>query len=275
MTSFPVVPTEGLGPDLPRLLRWAGLCLLGLFALGVVSSLLPLALMSSAWQLQQIQTLLQQGPMALIGLALVGVGRHLADLDLSERRAALLRRLVLAVALGYGLLIPLQLFATWNQWKQAASREAAGRERLRSRLETLDRQVSGARDDAQLQRLLRQLPVAAPSLEQLGANPQARRRGAQVLLSRLSDGVALELRRREERQGMLVFRSSLRNALAALLLSVAWLMVAAPRPRLALPWRREGAGSGRRRGSQRLEDLFDPALTPAETGNQGAPRPGA
>jgi hypothetical protein len=44
-----------------------------------------------------------------------------------------------------------------------------------------------------------------------------------VLISRLSDGVALQLRRREQLRGTLVFRSSLRNALSALLFSVAWL----------------------------------------------------
>jgi len=272
MTSSPLVPTGGFGADLPRLLRWGGLSLLGLFALGVVSSLLPLALLSPVWQLQQIQTLLQQGPMALIGLCLLGIGRHLADLELSEQRAALLRRLALAVGVGYGLLIPLQLFATWNQWKAATGREAIGRERLRSRLETLDRQVGQATDDAQLQRLLRQLPVAAPSLEQLGPNPQARRRGAQTLITRLADGVALELRRREERRGMLVFRSSLRNGLAALLLSAAWLLAAAPRPRLALPW---GRGPRRHDHSAHLEDLFDPDLSPSDSGPQGATPPRA
>ena len=186
-----------------------------------------------------------------------------------------MRRLALAAAVGCGLLIPLQLFASWNQWKEAASREAIGRQRLQTQLETLDRQVGKATDDAQLQQLLRQLPVAAPSLEQLGPNPQARRRGAQVLISRLSDGVALQLRRREQLRGTLVFRSSLRNALAALLFSVAWLMVATPRPRLVVPlWVRE-SGALRRRRSQPLEDLFDPSLAPIETGNQGTPPPRA
>jgi hypothetical protein len=72
-----------------------------------------------------------------------------------------------------------------------------------------------------------------------------------------------------------VFRSSLRNALAALLFSVAWLMVATPRPRLVVPrWVRE-SGSLRRGRSQHLEDLFDPCLAPTETGNQGAAPPRA
>jgi hypothetical protein len=269
------VSIEGLGADLPRMLRWAGLTLLALFALGVVSSLLPPALLSPSWQLQQIQTLLQQGPMALIGLSLLAIGRHLSDEELSERRGARAPRLALAVALGYGLLIPLQLFASWNQWNEAVSREAVGREQLRSRLEALDRQVSRAGDDAQLLRLLRQLPVAAPSLEELGPDPQARRRGAQLLLSRLSDGLALELRRKEERRGLLVFRSSLHNSLAALLLSVAWLMVASPRPRLEFRWSRKGSGPLRPRAPERLEDLFDPSRTPPESGAPGVPPPAA
>jgi hypothetical protein len=219
--------------------------------------------------------LLRWGGLCLLPFALLGLGHHLADLELSERRVGLLRRLTLAVAVGYGLLIPLQLMPSWNQWKEAAGQEAIGRERLQSQLEALDRQVGKATDDAQLQGLLRQLPVAAPSVEQLGPKPQARRRGAQVLLSRLSDGVALELRRRDERRGMLVFRSSLRNALAALMLSVAWLMVASPRPRLVLPHWVRAPGALRRRRSEHLEDLFDPSLAPIETGTPGAQPPGA
>ena len=64
------------------------LFILCLTLLHVVSSLLPLSLLSPVWQLQQIQTLLQQGPMALIGLPMVGIGSHLAHLRLSERRTA-------------------------------------------------------------------------------------------------------------------------------------------------------------------------------------------
>lgn len=262
MSSSPPVSSDRLGADLPRMLSWAGLTLLALFVLGVVSSLLPPALLSPPWHLQQVQTLLQQGPMALTGLALLAIGRHLSDEELSQRRVVQARRLALAAALGYSLLIPLQLYASWNQWKQAASRDAAGREQLQSRLEALDLEVSRAGTDAQLQRLLRQLPAPAPRLETLGPDPEARRRGAQELLTRLSDRLALELRRREEQRGLLVLRSSLRNSLAALLLSVAWLMVAAPRHRLQLPWSRKGGGPSLSRSPERLEDLFERSRTP-------------
>lgn len=68
-----------------------------------MSSLQPLALLSPVCHLQQIHTLLQQGPMALIGLPMVGIGCHLAALKLSERRMAWVRRLALPLALAVAM----------------------------------------------------------------------------------------------------------------------------------------------------------------------------
>lgn len=89
------------------------LALFLLFGIGLLNQLLPLRLLAPAWQLRMANALIEGAPLALIGLGLLQLAPHL---DPSARqlqaRWQQLGRLGVIAALGFVLLLPLQVVAT-------------------------------------------------------------------------------------------------------------------------------------------------------------------
>jgi hypothetical protein len=89
---------------------WVGVVLLGSFLTGLINAAPP-RLADPAWQLNLIGLLLGSGGMALIGSLLICLARVFDQSDRQiQNRAQLVRKLATWVALGWLLLIPLQLF---------------------------------------------------------------------------------------------------------------------------------------------------------------------
>lgn len=93
-----------------RYTHWVGLALLGSFLAGLINALPP-RLIDPAWQLNLIGLLLSSGGIALIGALLICLARVFDQNDHQiQKRTQLVRNLATWVALGWLLLIPLQLF---------------------------------------------------------------------------------------------------------------------------------------------------------------------
>ncbi|MFM7264150.1 MAG: hypothetical protein ACKOZW_00835 [Cyanobium sp.] len=87
--------------------------------------LLPPALAQPTWQLQLGDSLRGTASVPLVATALLLFAQRLdPEAEAIERRVTLVRRLCLAVALGFLLLIPLQISAGTSQMAQASSGES-------------------------------------------------------------------------------------------------------------------------------------------------------
>ena len=96
--------------DGARYIHWVGLVLLGGFLVSLIN-VLPPKFTDPTWQLTTISLLIAGGTSALIGSLLVCLARlfNLGDRQV-QKRSALVRTLASWVALGWLLLIPLQLY---------------------------------------------------------------------------------------------------------------------------------------------------------------------
>jgi hypothetical protein len=94
------------------MLSVASISLLVVFTSTVLGSILPARLMDPVWQLSTTATLINNAPVALVGLA----GMHLANhLDpghsILRRRLSVSARLARFAGVGFLLLVPVQLMA--------------------------------------------------------------------------------------------------------------------------------------------------------------------
>lgn len=140
-----------LGPTLSAV----GLGLIALFAIAAFSQVLPLRLLVSAWQLRAASVLVETGPFALIGLALLQLG---ARLDPSNERLQLrwhrLGRLGVVAALGFLLLIPLQAVAAYLSRQTAVNVQRRQEQQLERNFSALRQQIGAAASFPDLQRRL-------------------------------------------------------------------------------------------------------------------------
>ncbi len=135
-------------------LAWA---LIGAFAITILVALFPLRLMDPLWQLRMANTLLATAPFALLGSGVFYLDTKLNLGKTSKRSKLMLRRIQRIsgfVALGFFLLIPLMLHASWSQLRQADSE-------TQQTLRSIDRRLNAVRTAATngaLQQLTRGLP---------------------------------------------------------------------------------------------------------------------
>jgi hypothetical protein len=105
-----------------RVLGRLGSALILLFIINTLFGLLPLQLLNPAWQLSLADLLRTTAPFALLGSALIYLDERSRGMDnstlLSLRR---IQKLAPLAALGFLLLIPLQINATWVQIRHADS----------------------------------------------------------------------------------------------------------------------------------------------------------
>ena len=152
---------QGDQPDLALRLWIIAVALVVIFLAAVLSAVLPPQLLDPRWLQSLIQALLGNGFLPLIALVLLqlAVVLHPASSRLRRRRDRF-SRLARLAAIGFLLLIPLQLAASWGTINLLASGQQQQRLQGVAMVGALRQAVNAATNPQDLEQRLRGLPVA-------------------------------------------------------------------------------------------------------------------
>ncbi len=170
--------------DFADILQWVALALFIVFLAILLAAILPLEILDSRWQVRVISALLGSSSLPLIGVVLILFSNFL-DENVSPigSKISLLRRLSGFAAIGFLLLIPLQITAGSRLLNQQSGNEV-------TQLKVLQRAADAIRssnNEADLKNALRQLPGAPSNLDRPLAAPLPQVKDA--LISRLDPAV--------------------------------------------------------------------------------------
>jgi hypothetical protein len=144
--------------DGARYIHWSGIVLLGVFVVALLNAIPP-RWSEPAWQLNLISLLLANGVNALLGALLICLALLFNPSDSQvKQRTLLVRTLASWVALGWILLIPLQLFLGVRIINSQAANELG---QIQS-LERTGRAVANANTEAELRAVMAQIPNQPP-----------------------------------------------------------------------------------------------------------------
>ena len=170
--------------DFADILQWAALALFVVFLAILLAAMLPLQILDSRWQVRVISALLGSASLPLMGVVLMMLSNYLDDgVSPFGSKIALLRRLAGFAAIGFLLLIPLQITAGSRLLNQQSGNEVG-------QLKVLQRSadaIRSATNEADLKNALRQLPGAPTNLDRPLAAPLPQVKEA--LISRLDPAV--------------------------------------------------------------------------------------
>lgn len=163
-TSF-ISPSGSSGaPKLARQLVAAATALFIFFATLVFNMLLPPALLNPAWVLRFATGLIGIAYLPLLGLVLVHLGAYVNPTPtLDDFRRSLCKWAVIA-SLGFLMLLPLQVWASWQLINQNFSALDSGKPTSDDPLLPLEKAINAAQDAATLQTQLQILrgPAISP-----------------------------------------------------------------------------------------------------------------
>lgn len=176
--------------DLAGVCQGVAIGMLVAFAAIQLKVILPPALAQPSWQLQVGDSLRGTASVPLVATALlIFAQRFDPDAEALDRRVRFVRRLCVAVALGFLLLIPLQVSAGLSQMGQAASGEAR---QLRD-IQRVSLAIEQAQTQEALNQAIAQLPGLPPNFRGSFTRPIAEVRT--ILLSQIRPQIrALETR---------------------------------------------------------------------------------
>jgi hypothetical protein len=201
--------------------------LLVLFAVNATFAMLPLRLLEPAWQLRVTSQLLTTTPFVLLGCALFCVVDLLSKNSIrtpGKRSLRIIHKTALYVAIGFFLLIPLQVNASWAQLRQADSETQKTLRGLQQRVEA----VRAASSVVELQKLAQGLPQDwQPSSNQSLALSRGQ------LLARIEPQVALIRTQAAQRRSAAVDKATqtlLRDCAISFLYGYAFLALHQRRP---------------------------------------------
>ena len=144
--------------DVARLLFWGGVSFFGFFLVPLIN-LVPLRWNDPTWQLSVITVLMSNGIWALLGTLLICLARLLNYSDrMIRNRVLLVRNLASWVALGWLLLIPLQLFVSVRLINSLAGQEIGEIQNF----QRISRAVRIATTEDQLRTAMAQIPNQRP-----------------------------------------------------------------------------------------------------------------
>ncbi len=144
--------------DAARFTFWVGVSLVGVFLLPLIN-LAPARFTDPAWQLNLISLLMSNGVWSLVGALLICLSRLLNQNDRMIRNRALqIRNLASWVALGWVLLIPLQLFLSTRLINTLSGREIGEIQNV----QRVSRLISRANSEDDLRAALTQIPNQSP-----------------------------------------------------------------------------------------------------------------
>lgn len=144
--------------DAARFTFWVGVTLFGIYLLPLIN-LAPARFGDPAWQLNVITLLMSNGVWAMVGALLICLARLLNQGDrMIRNRALLVRNLASWVALGWLLLIPLQLFLSMRLINTLAGRELSEIQNV----QRVSRLISSANTEEDVRAALSRIPNQQP-----------------------------------------------------------------------------------------------------------------
>jgi len=170
--------------DFADILQWVALGLFIVFLAILLAAMLPLEILDSRWQVKVISALLGSASLPMVGVVLI-LFANFIDEGVSPfgSKISLFRRLAGFAAIGFLLLIPLQITAGSRLLNQQSGNEV-------TQLKTLQRAADAIRlanSEADLKTALRQLPGAPSNLDRPLAAPLPQIKDA--LISRLDPAI--------------------------------------------------------------------------------------
>lgn len=225
---------------------WVGVVLLGSFLVGIINAAPP-RLLDPAWQLNLIGLLLGSGAIALIGALLICLARlfNLSNSQL-QKRVQLVRKLAVWVALGWLLLIPLQLFVGVRLINTKSSEEI---QQIQS-LERIAKAVRDSNSEFELRQALAQVPNQPPLPPLTVPLPVAKAN----LLAQFQKTVNTAKNNQEQGSStrlQIWLKEAFRNSLQSLLLSLGFIAIGKDRFIENFTTK-----SGQRRGARRRFNWF-------------------
>ena len=147
--------------DIAQVMHWVGVAMLGFFLVSVGFQAWPVALLQPAW-LQKMTTALMGGGMTSLTGALLLAAAHVVDPEAEHlaQRARLVRRLASWVAIGYLLLIPVQLYAGVQQLTEARRTQTKTIEQVREAVKAIEQSTTLE----QLRKAYNRIPGRKPEL---------------------------------------------------------------------------------------------------------------
>ena len=224
--------------------------MLGVFLATVVVRAWPLKILDSQWQLGFAAELINSASLALVGALLIplALAFHPGSDRLRARRNAF-RRLALAAAIGFLLLIPLQAFAGWRLYRTVTSNAEQQTSQSARKLAELRQAIDTATSPQEIQAKINQL--VGPSA---GLTPTQLRTPINQLRQELlagADQAANRLQQRIEAQASYkpdrLFKETARIALSSLFYAAGFAFLSGALPRNSQRGFSYGWGSGKRK----------------------------
>jgi len=166
------------------ILQWVAIALFIVFLAILLAAMLPLEILDSRWQVRVISALLGSSSLPLIGVVLMLLANYLDEgFSPFGSKIRLIRRLAGFAAIGFLLLIPLQITAGTRLLNQQSGNEVGQLKVLQGAADS----IRSANSEEDLKNALRKLPGAPNNLNRpLGAPlPQVKA----ALISRLDPAV--------------------------------------------------------------------------------------
>ncbi|MFZ0409714.1 MAG: HpsJ family protein [Cyanobium sp.] len=168
---FQLLPRKSLydynaPPNSAKFLGIVGQILVGIYLLSVLPISLPIAFMDSEWQLRTAKAIQNSAGFPLVGTGLLLVARKFAPTDhVLRNRLSIVSRLAPWIAIGFLLLIPLQVNASIRNLAHTSRNEQRD---LRNLINTI-KAIETADDEFALRSAIARLPGAP---QQLNGNIQ-------------------------------------------------------------------------------------------------------
>ncbi len=130
----------------------------------VLTGILPLSLLDANWQLRLCSVLVENAALPLVGMAITHLALHLNESSLSLRAYhAFISKWALVVALGFFLLVPLQVASSWRLYAANIQGQNGNEQSVvNRRFEGMRLAITGASNAADLQSRLN--AAGGPSL---------------------------------------------------------------------------------------------------------------
>jgi len=146
--------------DLPAVLPWIGIGLLGVYLTQVITTAVPVRLLDPAWITGVFSIIRGASSFPLEALALILLGAYLGLPAKEPRRITRLRRWCSWVALGFLLMIPLQTWASQQLIEQTVAAQSA---QLQPAIQAL-KTIYAASNEETLLGAIRTIPGAPPNI---------------------------------------------------------------------------------------------------------------
>jgi hypothetical protein len=210
--------------DSARYTFWCGSALIAAFVIPLIN-VVPIQIKDPAWQLNLIGTLLNHGIWALLGVLLICLARLLNHNDRMIRDRALFMRTVASwLALGWLLLIPLQLFISVRLVNATNAAEIGEIQTL----QRVSRQVSGANTEDELRLAVSRIPNQPP-MPRLTVPVEMAKTNLLGQLQRNLNAAKNIQEQRSSKRWQSWLRDSMRNSLQCVILATGFLAIAKKR----------------------------------------------